>query len=196
MSNLNDVDLYSSFCVECKSVLIKLWTADLSGHIVTTEVAIWCVSVSKVIGQQDCLANFKMACSQKGKSMLLLFIVGVYLWKTPVMQSCISVFSKVPLDDNFFFCLYPECPLTPDTPNSEARMCTSSSRLAALKRQNDIELKVKQGAENMILMYSNGPSKVGFSRRERFTWHSGSNWFMSGCQVCKVQHICCAEFKG
>uniref|UniRef100_A0A671XSU1 protein kinase C n=1 Tax=Sparus aurata TaxID=8175 RepID=A0A671XSU1_SPAAU len=46
-----------------------------------------------------------------------------------------------------------------DTPNSEARMCTSSSRLAALKRQNDIELKVKQGAENMILMYSNGPSK-------------------------------------
>uniref|UniRef100_A0A8C9ZGW1 protein kinase C n=1 Tax=Sander lucioperca TaxID=283035 RepID=A0A8C9ZGW1_SANLU len=34
-----------------------------------------------------------------------------------------------------------------------------SSHLAALKRQNDIELKVKQGAENMILMYSNGPSK-------------------------------------
>ncbi|KAF3858766.1 hypothetical protein F7725_011967 [Dissostichus mawsoni] len=51
-----------------------------------------------------------------------------------------------------------DCPLTPDTPNSEARMC-SSSRLAALKRQNDIELKVKQGAENMIHMYSNGPSK-------------------------------------
>uniref|UniRef100_A0A8D3CMU2 protein kinase C n=1 Tax=Scophthalmus maximus TaxID=52904 RepID=A0A8D3CMU2_SCOMX len=38
-------------------------------------------------------------------------------------------------------------------------MCTSNSRLAALKRQNDIELKVKQGAENMIQMYSNGPSK-------------------------------------
>ncbi|XP_039670603.1 serine/threonine-protein kinase N2 [Perca fluviatilis] len=52
-----------------------------------------------------------------------------------------------------------ECPLTPDTPNSEVRLCTSSSHLAALKRQNDIELKVKQGAENMILMYSNGPSK-------------------------------------
>uniref|UniRef100_A0AAQ5ZLN5 protein kinase C n=1 Tax=Amphiprion ocellaris TaxID=80972 RepID=A0AAQ5ZLN5_AMPOC len=45
------------------------------------------------------------------------------------------------------------------TPNSEAKLCTSSSRLAALKRQNDIELKVKQGAENMIQMYSNGPSK-------------------------------------
>uniref|UniRef100_A0A667ZZZ3 protein kinase C n=1 Tax=Myripristis murdjan TaxID=586833 RepID=A0A667ZZZ3_9TELE len=52
-----------------------------------------------------------------------------------------------------------ECPLTPDTPNSEARMCTSNSRLAALKKQNDIELKVKQGAENMIQMYSNGSSK-------------------------------------
>uniref|UniRef100_A0A7N8YIZ5 protein kinase C n=1 Tax=Mastacembelus armatus TaxID=205130 RepID=A0A7N8YIZ5_9TELE len=52
-----------------------------------------------------------------------------------------------------------ECPVTPDTPNSEARTCASSSRLAALKRQNDIELKVKQGAENMIQMYSNGSSK-------------------------------------
>ncbi|XP_036409833.1 serine/threonine-protein kinase N2-like isoform X2 [Megalops cyprinoides] len=52
-----------------------------------------------------------------------------------------------------------ECPLTPDTPSSEARMCTSNSRLAALKKQNDIELKVKQGAENMIQMYSNGSSK-------------------------------------
>uniref|UniRef100_A0A674CS87 protein kinase C n=1 Tax=Salmo trutta TaxID=8032 RepID=A0A674CS87_SALTR len=52
-----------------------------------------------------------------------------------------------------------ECPLTPDTPASEIRICTSSSRLAALKKQNDIELKVKQGAENMIQMYSNGSSK-------------------------------------
>uniref|UniRef100_A0A8C2ZST2 protein kinase C n=1 Tax=Cyclopterus lumpus TaxID=8103 RepID=A0A8C2ZST2_CYCLU len=39
------------------------------------------------------------------------------------------------------------------------RRLVEISRLAALKRQNDIELKVKQGAENMILMYSNGPSK-------------------------------------
>lgn len=30
----------------------------------------------------------------------------------------------------------------------------------ALKKQLDIELKVKQGAENMIQMYSNGSSKV------------------------------------
>ncbi|CAF96367.1 unnamed protein product, partial [Tetraodon nigroviridis] len=52
-----------------------------------------------------------------------------------------------------------ECPLTPDTPNSESKLCPSSSRLAALKRQIDIEQKVKQGAENMIQMYSNGSSK-------------------------------------
>uniref|UniRef100_A0A8C4GKW7 protein kinase C n=1 Tax=Dicentrarchus labrax TaxID=13489 RepID=A0A8C4GKW7_DICLA len=39
------------------------------------------------------------------------------------------------------------------------RNTSAKYRLAALKRQNDIELKVKQGAENMILMYSNGPSK-------------------------------------
>ncbi|XP_056091533.1 serine/threonine-protein kinase N2 [Rhinichthys klamathensis goyatoka] len=52
-----------------------------------------------------------------------------------------------------------ECPLTLDSPKREARRCTSSSRLAALKKQNDIELKVKQGAENMIQMYSNGSSK-------------------------------------
>lgn len=59
-----------------------------------------------------------------------------------------------------FLSLCPECPLTPDTPNSESKLCPSNSRLAALKRQNDIELKVKQGAENMIQMYSNGSSKV------------------------------------
>ncbi|KAM9482958.1 serine/threonine-protein kinase N2 isoform 2-T2 [Clarias gariepinus] len=47
-----------------------------------------------------------------------------------------------------------EYPMTPDTPVS-----TNTSRLAALKKQNDIELKVKQGAENMIQMYSNGSHK-------------------------------------
>uniref|UniRef100_A0A8C2A7J2 protein kinase C n=1 Tax=Cyprinus carpio TaxID=7962 RepID=A0A8C2A7J2_CYPCA len=46
-----------------------------------------------------------------------------------------------------------------DTPKSEARTSTNNSRLAALKKQADIELKVKQGAENMIQMYSNGSSK-------------------------------------
>ena len=52
-------------------------------------------------------------------------------------------------------------------------MCTSSSRLAALKKQNDIELKVKQGAENMIQMYSNGSSKVRSRLPVSVRWHRG-----------------------
>lgn len=52
-----------------------------------------------------------------------------------------------------------DCPRTPDTPNSDSRSSTSNNRLMALQKQLDIELKVKQGAENMIQMYSNGPSK-------------------------------------
>lgn len=67
-----------------------------------------------------------------------------------------------------------EYPLTPDTPKSEARTSTNSSRLAALKKQADIELKVKQGAENMIHMYSNGSSKVC----------SSQTGFCVGCAVC------------
>ncbi|KAM7014287.1 serine/threonine-protein kinase N2 [Melozone crissalis] len=51
-----------------------------------------------------------------------------------------------------------DCPSTPDTPNSDPRFSTNN-RLMALKKQLDIELKVKQGAENMIQMYSNGSSK-------------------------------------
>ncbi|KAJ7400963.1 hypothetical protein BTVI_100285 [Pitangus sulphuratus] len=51
-----------------------------------------------------------------------------------------------------------DCPSTPDTPNSDPRLSTNN-RLMALKKQLDIELKVKQGAENMIQMYSNGSSK-------------------------------------
>ncbi|KAJ8276966.1 hypothetical protein GJAV_G00069890, partial [Gymnothorax javanicus] len=47
----------------------------------------------------------------------------------------------------------------PDIPDSELRASSNSSRIAALKKQIDIEMKVKQGAENMIQMYSNGSSK-------------------------------------
>ncbi|PNI58813.1 PKN2 isoform 4 [Pan troglodytes] len=52
-----------------------------------------------------------------------------------------------------------DCPRTPDTPNNDPRCSTSNNRLKALQKQLDIELKVKQGAENMIQMYSNGSSK-------------------------------------
>uniref|UniRef100_A0A8C5RTL9 protein kinase C n=1 Tax=Laticauda laticaudata TaxID=8630 RepID=A0A8C5RTL9_LATLA len=60
-------------------------------------------------------------------------------------------------DDGHLF-LISDCPRTPDTPNSDPRFPTNN-RLIALKKQLNIELKVKQGAENMIQMYSNGPSK-------------------------------------
>ncbi|XP_037356566.2 serine/threonine-protein kinase N2 [Talpa occidentalis] len=52
-----------------------------------------------------------------------------------------------------------DCPRTPDTPSSDPRCSTSNNRLMALQKQLDIEHKVKQGAENMIQMYSNGSSK-------------------------------------
>ncbi|KAJ1171179.1 hypothetical protein NDU88_003049 [Pleurodeles waltl] len=53
----------------------------------------------------------------------------------------------------------PDCPKTPDTPRSDCGSSTNKGRLMALKKQLDIESKVKQGAENMIQTYSNGPSK-------------------------------------
>ncbi|XP_075471719.1 serine/threonine-protein kinase N2 isoform X2 [Ascaphus truei] len=53
----------------------------------------------------------------------------------------------------------PDCPKTPDTPKSDSGSSTSNGRLTILQKQLDIELKVKQGAENMIQTYSNGPSK-------------------------------------
>uniref|UniRef100_A0A8C0XNE0 Serine/threonine-protein kinase N2 n=2 Tax=Castor canadensis TaxID=51338 RepID=A0A8C0XNE0_CASCN len=52
-----------------------------------------------------------------------------------------------------------DCPRTPETPNSDSRCSAGNNRLMALQKQLDIELKVKQGAENMIQMYSNGSSK-------------------------------------
>lgn len=36
-------------------------------------------------------------------------------------------------------------------------------RIAGLEKQLDIEMKVKQGAENMIKTYTSGHSKVGFT---------------------------------
>uniref|UniRef100_A0A8C5WLT4 Serine/threonine-protein kinase N2 n=2 Tax=Leptobrachium leishanense TaxID=445787 RepID=A0A8C5WLT4_9ANUR len=53
----------------------------------------------------------------------------------------------------------PDCPKTPDTPKSDMGSSTNNGRVASLQKQLDIELKVKQGAENMIQTYSNGPSK-------------------------------------
>ncbi|CAB1344711.1 unnamed protein product [Coregonus sp. 'balchen'] len=47
----------------------------------------------------------------------------------------------------------------PQSPGSESRSSASQYRIAALERQLNIELKVKQGAENMIPIYANGSTK-------------------------------------
>ena len=50
-----------------------------------------------------------------------------------------------------------ECP---QSPGAESRTSATKERIAALKRQLNIELKVKQGVENMIPIYANGSTKV------------------------------------
>uniref|UniRef100_A0AAY4BNB4 protein kinase C n=1 Tax=Denticeps clupeoides TaxID=299321 RepID=A0AAY4BNB4_9TELE len=46
-----------------------------------------------------------------------------------------------------------------DSPKTATRSSANQDRIAALERQLNIELKVKQGAENMIPIYANGPTK-------------------------------------
>lgn len=54
-------------------------------------------------------------------------------------------------------------PDAPKSPSEGGPACsaTNLSRVAGLEKQLAIELKVKQGAENMIQTYSNGSTKVG-----------------------------------
>ncbi|CAM4478570.1 hypothetical protein PO909_015587 [Leuciscus waleckii] len=47
----------------------------------------------------------------------------------------------------------------PQSPGAESRSSAHKERIAALERQLNIELKVKQGAENMIPIYANGSTK-------------------------------------
>ncbi|KAM9844157.1 serine/threonine-protein kinase N1b isoform 2-T2 [Aulostomus maculatus] len=47
----------------------------------------------------------------------------------------------------------------PKSPTSVSRSSANQHRIAALERQLNIELKVKQGAENMIPIYANGATK-------------------------------------
>ncbi|XP_058509988.1 serine/threonine-protein kinase N1-like isoform X1 [Solea solea] len=47
----------------------------------------------------------------------------------------------------------------PNSPGSVGRTSATQQRIAALERQLNIELKVKQGAENMIPIYMNGGTK-------------------------------------
>uniref|UniRef100_A0A7N8YG90 protein kinase C n=1 Tax=Mastacembelus armatus TaxID=205130 RepID=A0A7N8YG90_9TELE len=48
---------------------------------------------------------------------------------------------------------------TPTSPGSVGRTSANQHRIAALERQLNIELKVKQGAENMIPIYASGGTK-------------------------------------
>lgn len=52
-------------------------------------------------------------------------------------------------------------PDAPQSPGSLSRSAATKNRIAGLEKQLNIELKVKQGAENMIQMYANGAAKVG-----------------------------------
>uniref|UniRef100_A0A9J8B2R3 protein kinase C n=1 Tax=Cyprinus carpio carpio TaxID=630221 RepID=A0A9J8B2R3_CYPCA len=47
----------------------------------------------------------------------------------------------------------------PQSPGAEGRSSAHKERITALERQLNIELKVKQGAENMIPIYANGSTK-------------------------------------
>uniref|UniRef100_A0A671NUA1 Serine/threonine-protein kinase N1-like n=1 Tax=Sinocyclocheilus anshuiensis TaxID=1608454 RepID=A0A671NUA1_9TELE len=47
----------------------------------------------------------------------------------------------------------------PQSPGAESRSSAHKERITALERQLNIELKVKQGAENMIPIYANGSTK-------------------------------------
>ena len=61
---------------------------------------------------------------------------------------------------------HPPPPDAPQSPGAGGPACsaTNLSRVAGLEKQLAIELKVKQGAENMIQTYSNGSTKVGAAR--------------------------------
>lgn len=58
---------------------------------------------------------------------------------------------------------HPPFPDAPQSPGERGPACsaTNLNRVAGLEKQLAIELKVKQGAENMIQTYSNGSTKVG-----------------------------------
>ena len=56
--------------------------------------------------------------------------------------------------------LLPTTDECPQSPGAESRTSAHKVRIAALERQLNIEVKVKQGVENMIPIYANGCTKV------------------------------------
>lgn len=73
-----------------------------------------------------------------------------------------------------------ECPLSPGT---DSRTSAHKDRIAALERQLNIELKVKQGVENMIPIYSNGSTKV--QTRDLIHTHQS----MKSCLFCTGKRV-------
>lgn len=76
-----------------------------------------------------------------------------------------------------------ECP---QSPGAESRTSAHKERIAALERQLNIELKVKQGVENMIPIYANGSTKV----QRRCVYELTSRW-----QICHIYNKFTADQK-
>lgn len=77
---------------------------------------------------------------------------------------------------NLFLPSTDECP---QSPGAESRTSAHKERIAALERQLNIELKVKQGVENMIPVYSNGSTKVqniDLIHTHSHTWGQLKRW--------------------
>ena len=62
-------------------------------------------------------------------------------------------------DINFCFAAENNDALSPDRTDGESNDTTANSRIDSLKKQIAVEMKVKQGAENMLAMYNAGGSK-------------------------------------
>ena len=75
-------------------------------------------------------------------------------------KNLLYAFAVIKSSSLFTSCNLFSCPDTPQSPGSVSRTSANQHRIAALERQLNIELKVKQGAENMIPIYANGGTKV------------------------------------
>ena len=67
---------------------------------------------------------------------------------------------KLSIVFDYIICSSPHVDECPQSPGAESRTSAQLDRISALERQLNIELKVKQGAENMIPIYANGSTKV------------------------------------
>lgn len=100
-------------------------------------------------------------------------------------QELLYAFAVIKSSSLFTSCNHFFCPDTPQSPGSVNRTSANQHRIAALERQLNIELKVKQGAENMIPIYANGGTKV-------FIWLEVSHYsrsLRSLLLLCNIQSV-------